>query len=94
MKALAQLTQRTVRKRALALMFAVSLALAGGAAMVASVPVEADRPFFTGPVRFNCLVGNNLDTLVQGVPGRAVPQFREQGYTCIPSPAFPHQQRL
>jgi hypothetical protein len=94
MNAFTQMTQRTVRKRVLALMFVLAVALAGVATMVASAPVEADRPFDTGQVTFVCLVGNDLDTLVQGVPGYAVPTFREQGYTCIPSRAFPHQQRL
>ena len=94
MSAFTEMTQRTVRKRVLILVFAVSLALAGVAAMVASAPAEADPPFRTGPETFNCLVGNDLDTLVQGVPGSAVPTFTEQGYTCIPSRAFSEQQRL
>ena len=79
-----KLSQRTVRKRALVLVFVLAVALAGVAALVASVPAKAIP--ITGKTVFVCVKG---DEQVNVIAGRSAAQvFRQEGYTCTPERVF------
>jgi len=80
MNAFTQTAQRTARKRALAVIFVLAVALAGLAALAASVPAKAIP--ITGPTVFVCVKG---DEQVNVSAGRSAAQvFRQEGYTCTP----------
>jgi conjugal transfer/entry exclusion protein len=84
MNAFTQMTQRTVRKRVLALVFVLAVALAAVAALAASVPAKAIP--ITGPAVFVCVKG---DEQVNVIAGRSAAQvFRQEGYTCTPERVF------
>jgi hypothetical protein len=80
-----QMTQRTVTKRALALMFVLVVALAGVEALVAaSAPARAIP--ITGRAVFVCV---KEDEQVNVIAGRSAAQvFRQEGFTCTPERVF------
>jgi conjugal transfer/entry exclusion protein len=84
MYAFTRMKHRAVRKRALALMFVLVVALAGVAALAASVPANAIP--ITGKATFVCVKG---DEQVFVIAGRSAAQvFRQEGYTCTPDRVF------
>ncbi len=84
MNAFTQMTQKTITKWALALMFVLAVALAGVVALSASASARAIP--ITGTAIFVCVKD---DEQVNVIAGRSAAQvFRQEGFTCTPERVF------